>query len=204
LRDQILATAIEVINESGFRFTMSDLVKRLSISKSTLYAHFKSKEELVGAIVDLSLANVRQQEKSILENDTLNAAEKLKAITAIYPPMTVSVRVMHDLKRYFPKEWEKGEQHRIEKWNAIESLIKQGIKAGYFRPVDLTILNIIHNGTVKELMDDKDFFIHNSLSFYDAMNKVADILLWGIMNPDGSESEPRSSQVLTEAESYET
>ena len=189
MRDQILAAAIEEITESGLKFTMNDLVKRLSISKSTLYAHFRSKEDLVGAVMDLSLASVRQKEKSILDDDSSNVAEKLQALTAIYPPMTISFRVMHDLKRYFPKEWEKGEQHRIEKWKTIESLLNQGIEAGYFRPVDLTMLSIILNSTAKELMDDQDFFIHNPLSFHDAMNKVADILLWGIMNPNGSECE---------------
>jgi AcrR family transcriptional regulator len=187
LRDQILAAAIEEITESGIKFTMNDLVRRLSISKSTLYAHFRSKEELVGAIVDLSLATVRQKEKSILDDNTLNVAEKLKALTVIYPPMTISIRAMLDLKRHFPKEWEKGERHRIEKWKTIESLLDQGIKAGCFRPVDLTMLSLIFNGTVKELMDDQDFFIHKSLSFNDAMNKVADIILWGIMNPNGAE-----------------
>ena len=112
MRDQILAAAIEEITESGIKFTMNDLVRRLSISKSTLYAHFRSKEELVGAIVDLSLATVRQKEKSILDDNTLNVAEKLKALTVIYPPMTISIRAMLDLKRHFPKEWEKGERHR--------------------------------------------------------------------------------------------
>jgi len=52
LRNQIMAAALEEINKVGIKFTMSDLVKRLSISKSTLYAHFKSKEEVIGAIVD--------------------------------------------------------------------------------------------------------------------------------------------------------
>lgn len=187
MREQIIAAAIEEITESGIKFTMDDLVKRLSISKSTLYAHFRSKEELVGAILDLSLESQRQKEKSILDDDTLNPAEKLKALTSIYTPMTISFRTMHDLKRYFPKEWEKGEQYRLEKWKTIESVLNQGIKTGYFRPVDLTILNIIHNGTVQALMDDQSFFIHNSLSFNDAMSKAADIILWGIMNPNLSE-----------------
>jgi AcrR family transcriptional regulator len=187
MRDQIVAAAMEAIKEFGMKFTMSDLVKRLSISKSTLYSHFKSKEELVAAIVDLSLASVRQKEQSILDDDKLNVAEKLRALTMTYPPITIDIRAMLDLKRYFPKEWEKTEQYRIEKWQTMELLLNQGIKDGYFRPIDLTILSIIINGTMKELMDDQSFFIHQSLSFNDAVNRVVDIILWGIMNSNGSE-----------------
>jgi AcrR family transcriptional regulator len=175
-----MAAAIEEINEFGIKFTMSDLVKRLSISKSTLYAHFKSKEELIGAIVDTSVESMRRNEKNILDNNTLNVLEKLKALSVTHPPLTKNMRVMLDLKRYFPEEWKKTEQYRIKKWETIEFLIKQGMAAGYFRTIDLTILRIIFNGAEKELMD-QNFFIHNSLSFNDSMNQVADILFRGIM-----------------------
>ncbi|HWP97220.1 MAG TPA: TetR/AcrR family transcriptional regulator [Syntrophomonadaceae bacterium] len=185
MRNQIMAAAIEEITEFGIKFTMSDLVKRLSISKSTLYAHFKSKEELIGAIIDDSLTTMRQNEKNILDNNTLNVIEKLKALSVIHPPLTINIRVMLDLKRYFTEEWVKIQQHSIEKWETIEFLIKQGIADGYFRSIDLAILRTIFNGAEKELMD-QSFFIHNSLSFNDAMNQVSDILFRGIMNTDDS------------------
>jgi len=60
-----MAAAIDEIYKFGIKFTMSDLVKRLSISKSTLYAHFKSKEELIGAIVDSALASLCQQKQDM-------------------------------------------------------------------------------------------------------------------------------------------
>lgn len=186
MRNQIIAAAMDEINEVGIKFTMNDLVKRLSISKSTLYAHFKSKEDLIGAIIDLGLASMRQQEKAILNNNALNVSEKLKALLLIHPPMDISIQLMLKLKRNFPEEWDKCEQHRIEKWQSIEALINEGILAGYFRSIDLTILRIIFDATVKELMD-QGFFVHNTLSFSDSMNKMADILFRGIIKTRGSD-----------------
>ena len=183
LRNQIMAAALEEINNFGIKFTMSALVKRLSISKSTLYAHFKSKEEVIGAIVDLALASLRQQRQDILNNNTLNVSEKLKALLIAHPPMDVSMRFMLDLKRQLPEEWNKIQQQRDEKWESIEALITQGVETGYFRAVDavdLTILRIIYDATVKELMD-QSFFVNNSLSFVDSMHRIADILCQGIM-----------------------
>jgi len=57
-----------------------------------LYAHFKSKEEVIGAIVDLALASLRQQRQDILKNNTLNVPEKLKALLLGHPPMDVSMQ----------------------------------------------------------------------------------------------------------------
>jgi AcrR family transcriptional regulator len=189
LRNQIIAAAIEDINKFGIKFTMSDLVKRLSISKSTLYAQFKSKEEVIGAIVDLALESLRQQRQDILNNNTLNIPEKLKALLLAHPPMDVSMQFMFDLKRHLPEEWNKIQQSRTEKWEIVESLITQGIEAGYFRSIDsldLTILRIIFDGTVKELMD-QSFYLNNSVSFVDSMHKIADILCRSLMKANTSE-----------------
>lgn len=50
-RDAILRTATEVFREAGFdRASMSDICTRVGYSKATVYAYFKSKEELLVAI----------------------------------------------------------------------------------------------------------------------------------------------------------
>lgn len=186
MRDQIIAAAMDEISEFGIKFTMNDIVKRLSISKSTLYAHFKSKEDLIGAIVDLTLESMRQQENEILNNNTLNVCEKLKTLLVIQPSMDISIRLMLELKRHFPNEWHKCEQHRIEKWQIIESLANEGISIGYFRSIDLTILRILFDGAMKELTN-QSFFIHNTISFTESINKMTDILFRGIIKTHGSD-----------------
>ena len=51
-RAAILRTATEVFHETGFdRASMSDICNRVGYSKATVYAYFKSKEELLVAIV---------------------------------------------------------------------------------------------------------------------------------------------------------
>ena len=186
MRNRIMIAALEEISEFGIKFTMSDLVNRLAMSKSTLYAHFESKEELLGAIVDSLLAGMRQQDEEILNNDVLNIFEKLKALLENRPQMPISNRFLLDLKRQFPEEWKKGQQYRDQKGELIESLLIRGMEAGYFRHIDITIVKVIFTATVNELLE-QNFLMQNKLSFKEAIGKMADIVFMGIMQPHCSD-----------------
>jgi len=55
-REQILAVAIDLFNERGYDATsVADLATRLGVSKSALYHHFASREELLEVAVDDAL-----------------------------------------------------------------------------------------------------------------------------------------------------
>ena len=50
VRDQILRTAADLFRERGYRAsTLDDIARRLGMSKTSLYGHFRAKEEMLGA-----------------------------------------------------------------------------------------------------------------------------------------------------------
>lgn len=60
-REQILDRAVALFNERGYDATsVSDLAERLGVSKSALYHHFSSREELLDLAVDHALAGLEQ------------------------------------------------------------------------------------------------------------------------------------------------
>lgn len=60
-REQILDLAVALFNERGYDATsVSDLAERLGVSKSALYHHFSSREELLDLAVDHALAGLEQ------------------------------------------------------------------------------------------------------------------------------------------------
>lgn len=181
MREQIILVAMEEMSENGIKFTMTDLARRLQISKTTLYAQFRSKEELVGAILELLLDNFRQQNEEIINNSQLSITEKLKAVMENRPRIlaTINSNFILTLKRQFPNEWEKGLYFRQEKWQLIEQLIKQGMEEGCFRPIDLTVTKLIFISTANELLNP-NFLIQNNLTLNDAIDKMVDILYFGI------------------------
>lgn len=182
VRDKIIVAALEEINSVSIKFTINSIVRRLSISKSTFYLYFESKEDLIGGIVSIALDSLQSQKEIILTNEEWNEAEKLEALLIARPPIDVSMRFVLDLKFHFPEEWSKIEKHRSEKWDSIEMLIQKGIKEGCFREIDnldLSILKTIYYATIKELMD-QSFNVSNPISFVDSLNKMAIILCRGI------------------------
>ena len=68
-RGAILRTATEVFHQSGFdRASMSDICTRVGYSKATVYAYFKSKEELLVAIaVDAAEAEFENARVALLD-----------------------------------------------------------------------------------------------------------------------------------------
>ena len=58
-RDQILAIAVEVFNDQGYDATsVAALATRLGLSKSALYHHFTSKEQLLSVALDEALGGL--------------------------------------------------------------------------------------------------------------------------------------------------
>jgi AcrR family transcriptional regulator len=58
-KEQICAIATELFNEQGYdKTSLREIADRLGVTKAALYYHFKSKEEIVWAIVDDYLADV--------------------------------------------------------------------------------------------------------------------------------------------------
>ena len=60
-RDQVLESAVALFNEQGYDATsVADLSARLGLTKSALYHHFESKEQLLEVAVDSALGGLEQ------------------------------------------------------------------------------------------------------------------------------------------------
>ncbi|MGP3534315.1 TetR/AcrR family transcriptional regulator [Microbacterium sp. RD1] len=58
-RDGVLAVAVQLFNEQGYDATsVSDLASRLGLTKSALYHHFSSKEQLLAVALDSALGSL--------------------------------------------------------------------------------------------------------------------------------------------------
>lgn len=61
-KKRIVNAAVQVFAEKGFHKTkMSDIAKKLGVSKGTIYQYFKSKEDLFKAVVQIPLEKVREE-----------------------------------------------------------------------------------------------------------------------------------------------
>ncbi|WP_460773177.1 TetR/AcrR family transcriptional regulator [Microbacterium sp. GXF7504] len=79
-REGVLAVAVQLFNEQGYDATsVSDLAQRLGLTKSALYHHFSSKEELLQVALDAALGGL---EAVLAEAEAVEgpAIDRLRAV----------------------------------------------------------------------------------------------------------------------------
>lgn len=80
-RNEILSTANELFQSIGYEETsVNMIIEKIGIAKGTFYYYFKSKEDLIAAIVDDMLDELVARAEKIAENKDLNAIKKIEKI----------------------------------------------------------------------------------------------------------------------------
>ncbi|MGB4136616.1 MAG: helix-turn-helix domain-containing protein, partial [Microbacterium sp.] len=73
-RDQVLQVAVELFNQQGYDATsVADLASRLGLTKSALYHHFDSKEQLLALALDSALGALEDALDEAMRQPTIAA-----------------------------------------------------------------------------------------------------------------------------------
>jgi AcrR family transcriptional regulator len=79
-RTEIIDIAEELFLRSGYNETaVSDIVQKVGVSQGTFYYYFKSKEEILDAIIERYIDDIKVGVKAIAAKDDINAIEKIMA-----------------------------------------------------------------------------------------------------------------------------
>jgi AcrR family transcriptional regulator len=90
-KDQIMSAAEEVFTQKGFSDArMDDIAKETGLSKGTLYLYYKSKDELIIAILD----RIFQREFKAFENIDLTSMSATEAIWVFTDTTTKDIKIM--------------------------------------------------------------------------------------------------------------
>ncbi|MGB0431192.1 MAG: TetR/AcrR family transcriptional regulator [Bacteroidia bacterium] len=77
-KEQIIKDSLKVFKERGYHKTsMADIGKACGLLKGSIYHYFKSKEELMEAVIDFLNSYYQSKVFSIKHNSTLNGNQKL-------------------------------------------------------------------------------------------------------------------------------
>ena len=80
-REDVLRIAVGLFNEQGYDATsVADLAERLGLTKSALYHHFRSKEEILGIALETALSGLERALSDAAAAPA--AAEQLEAVIA--------------------------------------------------------------------------------------------------------------------------
>lgn len=158
--DDIIRAAADVLKDNGYEATtMKDIAGRVNLTAASLYHHFKNKDFLLLAVLELGLEQAIEIIKPIVESD-LPASEKLQSMIethidgitgnpAFGAAMVFEIKSLMNVTTAGRGNGDK--QEFIERRNVFfeqrdsfermfRETIKDGVASGEFRQVDAAIV----------------------------------------------------------------
>ncbi|MEJ0022525.1 MAG: TetR/AcrR family transcriptional regulator [Alphaproteobacteria bacterium] len=141
--DELLDAALDEFIAKGFDSArVEDIAKRAGLSKGAVYLYFKSKEELLRALIEREVSPVLAQVGEMARTAE-NPRETLRMIGRFAGAAIAQARFMAipllviSISNRFPElvDFYRGEVATKAK-SGVEALIKRGVKLGQFRKVD--------------------------------------------------------------------
>lgn len=181
-RQKITAALKEMASVQGFsKITMEELAARTGISKRTIYRYFRSKEEIIVAVIEDLMQNIEKETKKALETSH-NPIEKITGAIGVVLQNISQIQplALQDVQKYYPQLWERIEQFRAEKVQQIFEELLAGDGRDCFRRVNPIIFTTTLLAGIRAVVNPK-FIMENNLSPEDAIRSMFDIFLNGII-----------------------
>ncbi|MGB3619243.1 MAG: TetR/AcrR family transcriptional regulator [Catalinimonas sp.] len=189
-RERIKAEAERCFLRYGIRaVSMDDLARELSISKRTIYQHFKDKDEL---ILETFLAH-RDRDVACLtrfRSQATDAVEEMILISTHLRRMfqEMNPMVLYDLKKYHPRVWDTFDEHRETcLLMSLEANLRRGVSEGVYRDdVDPEILSRLRIEQVQMAFDGR-LFPTDRFAFAEVQMQFLTHFIHGLVTPRGRE-----------------
>lgn len=181
LREIILEGTIVVFNQKGLKFTMDDVAKVLSMSKKTIYTVFDDKESLFLTMVDYIFDKIKDSERRVLADESLDTLEKIRRILGVMPEgyREVDLRQLYALRDKFPHIYARVEERLENGWESTIALITRGMEERVIRPVSIPLVKMMLEASLEQFFQ-RDILIQHQMNYVDALEQVVDILVYGI------------------------
>jgi AcrR family transcriptional regulator len=183
LRNDIILSTIEVFNDRGVTFTMSDVATNIHISKKTIYKEFDTKEELLDTVVDYIFDNIKAKEEQIMNDKSLSTVDKLRKILGAMPEnyRDIDFQNVYPFLEKFPDVYRKVQYRLATGWENTISLIEQGKREGAVRKnVDIRFIKVMLEASIEKVLSD-DMLSRTGINYVDALDQIVDILVNGML-----------------------
>ena len=169
LRQTILEGTIQAFNEKGLKFTMDDVASILGMSKKTIYTVFADKNSLITEMVDYCFESIKESERKVLNDPTLDTVGKIRGILGVLPEgyKDINFGQLYLLKDKYPKVYRKVEERLESGWEYTIALLERGIREGCIRNIKIPILKTMLEATLEQFFQ-RDILVSNGISYSDA------------------------------------
>ncbi|MCL5935702.1 MAG: TetR/AcrR family transcriptional regulator [Firmicutes bacterium] len=166
MKNRILSGFRDLSFTVGFHgATMDELSFQTGISKRTIYRYFKSKDELVNAVVDDLMALTEQHVNTVLASEG-NPVEKIATlISTVFQNLKfLNPLIMRDIQKYYPHIWSRIEAFRARKIRSvIENMLLAETQQGYLRETIPAVFMTALLSSIRDVVNPA-FILENGLT----------------------------------------
>jgi len=163
-------------------FSMSKLAKELDISKTTLYNHFESKEEMIEEAIKHKL-KIIEEYQSVLENITLPYTERYRKSMLFFCVQTfdISSLILNQLEEDYPKVWRRVQVFIRNVMLDLISYYEIGIEIGIFNEWANPLLLSMNDQQFFDFLANKNTLKDNNIEVLEAFNHHFKIKFSGLV-----------------------
>ena len=185
-RERIILTAREIILSGGLAsLSVDEIARLLGMSKKTIYCVFRSKDEVIAAVIERTLAELRANIMRIMASrtDFPNRLQQFLGYLSLQANK-LSLPLQRDLHRLPPEIIERIVSFRRERiLGNLTRLVEEGIHQGYVRSdIDTNVAVLAYLGAVEAVLDPA-ILANESFSARQAAQGIIAIFFNGILTP---------------------
>ncbi len=179
-RNEILDAAEVLFVSKGYdNTTMKDILEKVQIAKGTLYYHFKSKEDILDAMVERIEERMKEKVKRVINTKKPVLTRVTDAILAMHVSSDIELAMLEEMHKPQNALLHQKSQEETMKWIVpmMETLVEEGIEEGIFttkyKTTAVEMIMLYSNVMlVEEHMGEGEQAMQKMLGFIDSVERL--------------------------------
>jgi len=189
LRARIVGAGRELFLDHGFvRVTADEIAGQVGISKATLYKEFKSKEEILRAVVREFLNEIIGRVDALIHDETMGFVERLVTLFTFVGRRISQFgpHFVRDLQKSAPLVWKEIDDFRRDKiLTNFKNILAAGHEQGLFRgDIDMDLLLRMFLKLIEEFVNPASI-IRSGRTPAETFESVIKVFFQGILTDKG-------------------
>lgn len=173
---------INLSRTKGFyKVTMDELAAEAGLSKRTVYRYFRSKGEIVEAIIDGFCQRMGQEaDHAAQKRNPEEIFEHILNNFFMIARTMINPLVLEDLRVHYPQFWRKIDEFRMGKAQMLIRAFLDEKNNAYARDINPRIVTTVVLAGIQAVLNP-EFIINNGLTFEDAITGLLDFYKYGFL-----------------------
>lgn len=163
-------------------FKMDKLAEMLGKSKTTIYKHFVSREDLVGLVIEMKLEELAKFEKFLTNKDLDYIDRYENAINLLASVLQgITNKFLLEVSEVYPIMWDDIQKFRQRASLQLDHYYRKGTELGHFRDINPGVL-ILTDRLFFEAVLSQEFLVQKEITMGQAFKDYFKLKCFGMVS----------------------